>query len=367
MFTKRFLLSLFLILALLSGCSQPPAETAPEPAPATTMPEPPPAAEIPTEVPTLEPTAEPTATAEPEKFVIGMMTIASHPSLDAVRQGVKDALAEAGFEVGKNLEIIEGNAEGDMATLSVIAQQFIDEKVTLIVATSTPAMQAAFNATQDLQGPPVFFNAVSNPYAAGIATTPEDHPAWVIGNQLLDPVKEAMALILQLRPDVASIGAIYNPAEANSVYLIDLAQKEADAAGITLEVASVGNTNEVQAAAEALVGRGVQAVLAISDNTLNSAFEPVVQIANDNDILLVGTSASQPPRGAAASYGINPYEEGMDSGRLIAAYLKGEVDIAATPIMIQDAILLTLNPAAALEQGAEIPADLLEKADKVIE
>lgn len=363
MFTKRFLLSLFLILTLLTACAQAPAETAPEPAAATTMPEPPPAAEVPTEVPTLEPTA----TAEPEKIVIGMMTIASHPSLDAVRQGVKDALAEAGFEVGKNIEIIEGNAEGDMATLSVIAQQFIDEKVTLIVATSTPAMQAAYNLTKDLQGPPVFFNAVSNPYAAGIATTPEDHPAWVIGNQLLDPVAQAMALILELRPETTSIGAIYNPAEANSVYLIDLAQKEADAAGITLELASVGNTNEVQAAAEALVARGVQAFLAISDNTLNSAFEPVVQIANDNDILLVGTSASQPPRGAAASYGINPYEEGLDSGRLIAAYLNGEVDIAATPIMIQDALLLTVNPAAALEQGAEIPQELRDKADKVVE
>ena len=64
-----------------------------------------------------------------EKVVIGMMTIVSHPSLDAIQQGSKDALAEAGFVEGENIEILEGNAEGDMATLSTIAQQFVDEGV----------------------------------------------------------------------------------------------------------------------------------------------------------------------------------------------------------------------------------------------
>lgn len=38
---------------------------------------------------------------------IGMMTIVSHPSLDAIQQGVIDALSEAGFEDGENIEIIK--------------------------------------------------------------------------------------------------------------------------------------------------------------------------------------------------------------------------------------------------------------------
>ena len=48
-------------------------------------------------------------------------------------------------------------------------------------------------------------------------------------------------------------------------------------------------------------------------------------------------------------------------------YLKGELDIAAAEIQIQDSVLLTVNPKAAMEQGVEIPQELVDQADKVIE
>lgn len=307
------------------------------------------------------------AAEEEEVVTVGMMTMVSHPSLDAISQGVKDKLAEAGYVVGENLELIEGNAEGDIATLSTIVQQFIDADVDLIVATTTPALQAAYNATKETGSPPIIFNGVSNPYAAGIANAPNDHPAWVLGNQLLDPVKEAMDLIILIKPGASVIGLIYNPAEANAVYLVELAQKEADARGLKLELATVSNSSEVQTAAEALASRNLDAYLAISDNTVTSGFEALVQVANDNDILVVGTSASMPPRGAAASYGIDPYQEGLDSGQLVVDYLKGDLDLAKTEIQIQDAVLLTVNPAAAQEQGVTLSDEIVEKADNVIE
>jgi putative tryptophan/tyrosine transport system substrate-binding protein len=305
------------------------------------------------------------APAREEKVVIGMMTMVSHPSLDKIQQGVKDRLNEAGYIQGENLVLIEGNAEGDMATLSTIAQQFIDEGVDLIVATTTPAAQAAYNVTKDAGGPPIIYNGVSNPYISGLANAPDDHPDWMIGNQLLDPVEESMALIKELAPDVQSIGLIYNTAEANSVYLLGVAQDTADKMGLTLEVGSISNSNEIQTAAEAMVARGIDAFLAISDNTLTSGFEALVQVANDNDLPIIGTSASMPPMGAAASYGVNPYQEGLDSGDMVVRFLKGEFDIANATIQIQKSLLLSVNPAAAIEQGFELSQDLMDKADNV--
>lgn len=305
--------------------------------------------------------------AKSEKVVVGMVTIVSHPSLDQIQQGVKDRLAEAGYVAGDNLEIIEGNAEGDMATLSTILQQFIDQEVDLIVATTTPALQAAFNATKDSGGPPIIFNGVSNPYTAGVANAPDDHPAWVLGNQLLDPVADTMSLISELVPELKKIGLIYNPAEANAVYLVDIAKAEAEKMGITLELASISNSSEIQTAAEALVAQDIDAFLAVNDNTVTSGFEALVKTANENDIPLFGTSASMPPMGATASYGINPYQEGLDSGDLVVSFLKGELDLAKASIEIQDAVLLTLNRKAAAEQGVELPQSLIDNADKIVE
>jgi putative tryptophan/tyrosine transport system substrate-binding protein len=312
-------------------------------------------------------TAVPAAQEPPEKFVIGMMTLVSHPSLDAVQQGVRDKLAEAGFVEGENIEIIAANAEGDIATLSTIVQQFIDEDVDLIVATTTPAAQAAYNATKDAGGPPIIFNAVSNPYIAGLATAPDDHPAWILGNQLLDPVAEAMGLLKEIVPDAAIVGIVYNPAEANSSFLVEMAQEKAGEMGLTLELATVSNSSEVQTAAESLLSRDIDGFLAVSDNTLSSAFEALAQVANDNDLPIIGTSASYPGLGATASYGVNPYEEGLDSGQLVVDFLNGRLDIATATIAIQDAVLLTLNPAAAAEQGVELPSALRDRADKIIE
>ena len=303
----------------------------------------------------------------PEQVTIGMMTITSHPSLDAIQQGVIDQLAEAGYVDGENLVLIRGNAEGDMATLSTIVQQFIDEDVDLIVATTTPALQAAYNATQDAQGPPVFFNGVSNPYTAGVANAPDDHPSWVIGNQLLDPVEDTMKLIAELIPAVKTVGLVYNPAEANAVYLVEVAQTVADDMGVILETAAVSNSSEIQTAAESLVARDIDAFLAVNDNTVTSGFEALVKTANDNSIPLFGTSASMPKLGATASYGIDPYQEGLDSGSIVVQYLNGDFDIATATIQIQDAVLLTLNPGAASAQGLTLPQTMVDSADTVIE
>lgn len=360
-FTKKsgaagfFTVTLLAILLLMVACqAQPePAENDQEAAPPTTAPG------VVEEAETEAPAAD--------AAVIGLVTLVSHPSLDAIKQGVKDQLAAQGYVEGDNITIIEGNAEGDIASLSTIIQQFLDQDVDLIVATTTPALQAAYNLTMDSGGPPLFFNGISNPYQAGVATAPDDHPDWVIGNQLLDPVADAVELMMEVLPDIKTVGLVYNPAEANSAYLVEIAESAASEMGLLLELAPVSNSSEIQTAAESLIARDIEAYLAINDNTLTSGFEALVQVANENDVPVFGTSAAMPGLGAALSYGVNPYQEGLDSGQMVADYLSGELDIATATIEIQDAVLLIVNPAAAAEQGIDLPPALVERADTVIE
>lgn len=235
--------------------------------------------------------------------VVGLMKLVSHPALDAEQQGVKDALAAAGFVDGETVILQEANAEGDIPTLTTIAQKFVDDGVALIVTTSTPALQAAFNATKDLAGPPIVFNAVTSPYAAGIATAADDHPAWVIGIQALAPVEDALALIPQLMPDIKTVGYIYNPSEANSVVNTEIAVPAAEALGLTLEVTQISNSSEVQTAAEALAARGVQAFFVSTDSTVVASLEALIKVANDNDLPLFANDPASAQRGAAVEIG----------------------------------------------------------------
>lgn len=367
---RRFLFIVIIALLVLStGCAPAPVQTpaAPQPEPTQAPVEPTQAPPEPTKPP--EPTqAPPEPTMVPEKpLVIGMATITSHPSLDQIAQGVKDSLAKGGFIDGENIKIIEGNAQGDMATMNTIVQGFIDENVDLIVAITTPAAQTAYNLTKDAGGPPVIYSGISNPYAAGLAEAPDKHPAWMYGNQLMDPLEPTLKLILEVVPTAKKIGMVYNPAEANSAYLVEAATTAAEKMGLELVTATVSNSNEISTAAESLVGQDVDAFMAINDNTVISGLEAWVKVAIDNKIPLLGTSASMPGLGAVASYGVNPYQEGLDTGDYVVQVLKDELDLATALIQIQDAVLLTLNLAAAEKQGVTLPQALVERADKLIE
>lgn len=363
---KAYAIAIVLML-FATACAAP---AAPAPAAGDT------AAAAPTEAPaeeaaaeeaTEEPAEEEAAATEEDIPVVGFMKIVSHPALDAEQQGVKDALAEAGFIEGETVRFLEGNAEGDIATLTTIAQQFVDEGVDLIIATSTPALQAAFNVTQDFQAPPIVFNAVTSPYAAGIAAAPDDHPSWVIGIQALGPIADALGLIPAMLPDVTTVGYIYNPAEANSVVNTEIAEPAAAELGLTFEIATISNSSEVQTAAEALVARGVQAFFISTDSTVVSGLEALIKVANDNDIPLFANDPASAERGAAVALGLDYYQDGLDTGALAVGILKGELDIAATPIVEQLAGSLAVNLAAATEQGLEIPQEYIDQAATTFE
>ncbi len=347
----RFIL-LSILVVLLTAC------VAPMPA----------APAAPAESGSTETVATDAAAEEPADLpVVGLMKLVSHPALDAEQQGVVDALAAAGFVDGETVILQFANAEGDIATLSTIAQKYVDDEVDLIVATSTPALQAAFNATKDLEGPPIVFNAITSPYAAGIANAPDDHPSWIIGIQALAPVEDALTLVTEVLPEVTTVGYIYNPAEANSVVNTELAVPTAESLGLTLEIATVSNSSEVQTAAEALISRGVEAFFVSTDSTVVSGLEALIKVANDNDIPLFANDPSSAQRGAAVALGLDYYQDGLDTGALAVGILNGSLDIAATPIERQRKGSLAINTTSAADQGLELSAEFLERADATFE
>jgi len=295
------------------------------------------------------------------QFTIGMMQITTHPALDAGREGALKALADNGFAEGENLTVLAQNAEGDIATLSTIAQSFVDEGVDLIVATSTPAGQAAFSAVQDLESPPVVFNVVTDPFAAGLATTPDDHPAWITGAQALPPVEQAMTTMLEIMPDAQTVGIIWNPAEKNSEVATQIARDVSDQLGIELVEANISDSSEIQTAAESLVAQGIDAFFISTDSTVVAGFEALAKVANENAIPLFANDPASAARGAAAAVGVDYFQNGYDSGVMAARILKGE-SAGDIPVETRASGILHINYDAAEAQGVTFPAEIEAEA-----
>lgn len=293
---------------------------------------------------------------------VAVTAIVEHPALDAVRDGVKDSLAAAGYKDGENLKFIYQSAQGNPATAAQIARQFAGEAPDVIVPISTPSAQAVVSATRDI---PVVFTAVSDPLGAQLVKDVEKPGRNVTGLSDMSPVAEHVALIREILPEAKTIGYLYNSGEANSVSLLSVLKTEAEKAGIRIVESAATKSADVQGAARALVGR-VDAIYVPTDNTIISALEGAVAVAEEGKLPLFTADTDSVGRGSLAALGFNYYDVGKQTGDVVVRILKGEKP-GDIPVKVAAGTDLVVNKAAAAKMGVVVPETVLNRATKIIE
>ncbi|AHA98691.1 MULTISPECIES: ABC transporter substrate-binding protein [Brucella] len=301
-------------------------------------------------------------TAQAKDVTVAVTAIVEHPALDAARDGVKDALAEAGYKEGENLKFIYQSAQGNPATAAQIARQFVGEGPDVIVPISTPSAQAVVSATRDI---PVVFTAVSDPVGAQLVKDLKKPGGNVTGLSDMSPVVEHIKLIKEVMPNIKKLGYLYNSGETNSVSLLAALKEAAAAEGIEIVESAATKSAEVQGAARALVGRA-DAMYVPTDNTIVSAFESAVGVAEESKLPLFTADTDSVKRGALAALGFNYYDVGKQTGAIVVKILKGEKpgDIA---VDIAKGTDLVINLGAAKKMGVEFPQAVIDRATSKID
>ncbi len=291
---------------------------------------------------------------------IGVLQFASHPALDAARDGFIDFLAQAGFKDGGKAKLDLQNAQRDMSVARTIAKKFVGDDKDLIYTIATPASQAAVKETQSI---PIIFNAVTDPVKAGLVKAVESSGNNVTGVSDLIPVKTQIELLLKIVPKVKKLGIIYNAGEDNSRVLVEMTKGVAKELKLDLVDATVTNSGEVFAATQTLVGR-VDGIYVIQDNTVVSALESVVKVANKNMIPVLVPGTPSVERGGLATVGTNYFNLGRMAGEQAVRIIKGGKP-SEIPVAFAKDFDIFLNQKTADEIGIKFPEDLLKKAKKV--
>lgn len=292
---------------------------------------------------------------------LGIIQIAEHPSLDQARKGFLDVLRENGYKEGENLIVDYQNAQGDIPTANTIAQKFVSDRVDMVLAIATPAAQAMAAATKEI---PILITAVTDPVAAELVQSMERPGTNVTGTTDMNPVKEQLDLFGRLKPGIKRVGVLYNSSETNSVVQVNLARSVAPELGLTLVEKVVTNSSEVRQAAESLVNQ-VDGIYVPTDNTVVSALPSVISVCEEHDIPLIVGEADSVERGGLATYGIDYYKLGRQTGEMALKILKEGAKPAEMPVESQKEYTLTINLKAAQAMGVEVPEDLLAKAQVI--
>lgn len=299
---------------------------------------------------------------------IGITQIVEHPALNDVRDAVIEKVTEAGYERGEDVVFLLKNAQGDMTNATSIAQSFKSEGVDYVVAIATPTAIAAAQKIDDI---PIIVSAVTNLVEAGLVESfdayknPENN-GNITGISDQVPVKSQFELIKKMVPDVQKVGTIYNPGEANAVFLNKLARDATKEMGLKLIEATATNTAAVSAAAQSLQGR-VDAVWISTDNTVVSALPVVSQITKKEEVPLVVADSTSVFEGSLAGYGFDYYVHGLRAGDILLEVMNGtppnEVSIQ---IMKPEDLKLSLNLDYARQIDYKFPEEIFKQASELV-
>ena len=281
---------------------------------------------------------------------IGIVQLVEHDALDAANRGITDALKERGV----TMEIDRQNAQADQSNLRNIAQRFVSHNYPLIFAIATPAAQTVANATSTT---PIVATAVTDFAVAKLVKDNNKPGTNVTGSSDMNPIAAQTELLLKLVPNAKTVGTIYNSSEINSQLQIDILRKELEKYGVALAEATISSVNDIQQAAQSLVGK-VDVMYVPTDNVVASSMPTLYRVTQAAKLAVVAGEAGMVRSGATATVAVDYYNLGKIAGNMGADILEGKAKPQDMPIRYQTEFNVVLNEPIVKELGLTVPEDV---------
>lgn len=296
-----------------------------------------------------------------DQFVIGISQWNDNPDIVRIIQGFKNALAKKGFIEGKNITYIVKNPEGKIENQIAIIQYFLDKKVNLIFAATTPGALVAKSMTDSI---PIVFADVLYPVQAGLVESLKSSGNNLVGlrNYLSPP--EQFNMFEKLYPNLKKVGFVHRKGDPDSELLFQEFQAMLRKRNIDLiDVAAVDIPDLQQK-----IGATHYDALYIACDSLmqNKGLDVVTQYSVQQKIPIFACNKDAVLHGALISYSADMYTLGELSGDKAALILRG-----AEPAWLDTDSptygYLILNKDTAETLGVKIPDKMIEDANYIAE
>ena len=296
---------------------------------------------------------------EGSRPVIGFAVVSSAAPLEEARDGFFRALADSGF-IPDSVKIIERNAQGDIATLMLIMNEFKQRDVDYVATLASVTTQAAIRV---ISSQPIVFGAVANPYIIGAGTSATEHRPNITGANIPLPVDSAFVLAHEVWPDVKTWGTLYDPADPFAEYYLEMGRETAKHLGVGFITVACTSPGDIAPGIQALKAKGAGGIMQIPSVMIGGGYAAVVKTASQLRVPLVSSNTGY--SGVPLSLGLSFYANGYDAGNLLIRVMRGE-NPGNIPFQAASKRVLIVDLDAAREFGLTIPDALVARADSVI-
>ena len=286
-------------------------------------------------------------------YTIGICQLVTHDALDAATQGFKDALTE---KLGADKVVFDfQNAANDINACPTIMNNFVTKKVDLIMANATPALQAAYSATNSI---PILGTSVTEyGVALGIENFTGTVGSNVSGTSDLAPLDQQAAMITELFPDTKTVGILYCNAEPNSKYQVDVITAELAKKNVTVKPFAFSDSNDVASVTTAACADS-DVLYIPTDNTAATCKDTIGNIVLTAKKPVITGEQGICVGCGVATLSISYYDLGYKTGEMAAEILQGG-DITKMAIEYAPATKM-YNKAMADALGVTIPEGYTE-------
>ena len=296
---------------------------------------------------------------------IGLLSSHTAGETSAWHQAFRKGLAERGWVEGKNISIEYRYADGNSSRAPELAADLVRLHVDVIVASVTPDVFAAHQATKTI---PIVMVAAGDPVALGLIKSLARPGGNVTG---LAPMSTAVSgkrleLLAEAVPKVARIGVLRNPDNRGGDEQWAELQDPAKRLGVQLLPLEVRALAEVPKAFEDAARQRAGALFLLPDPVITPQMKRIAELAAKHRLPSIFHIAEFADAGGLMSYG----SDRADMFRRAAIYvdkLLNGAKPADLPVEQPTTFELVVNMRTAKALGIVIPQTILIRANRVIE
>jgi putative tryptophan/tyrosine transport system substrate-binding protein len=286
---------------------------------------------------------------------------ASSPLFDAFRLGLRDL----GYEEGKNISIERLSAEGRLDRMPALVNEFVQQKVDVIVSANNVGIRAAKEATKTI---PIVMISSIDPVAAGYVESFAHPGGNITGLAWLnrDISAKRIELLKELLPKLSRVGILWDaegpgPAVAFKEYT-------AAARAFKLDLHSLevrGPTPDFHGAFRLGKTARLDALIVVTNPLMGQHARQVFELAMKNRLPSMVEEGQYVYAGGLMSYGASLADLYRRAAGYVVEILKG-----AKPrdlqVKLAEKFEIFINLKTSEQLGIVVPQHVLVQADKVI-
>lgn len=273
----------------------------------------------------------------------------------------QDGLRELGYRDGQNIAIVLRSAEGNLARLAPLAVELVGLGIDILVASETPAVEAAKRATTDI---PIVMAPAGDPVGSGLIASLSRPGGNITGlsNATAEAAGKSVDLLREAVPSASRFAALCSSTNIFTRSFLEQVQSAGRTLGVEIVPVAIAGNQELDAAFATMAADRFSAVIVQPSLPVERA----AALAATHRLPAASATRQFADAGGLLSYNGRQDDSYRRAADFVDRIIKGGKP-ADLPVMQPTKFELVINLKTAAALGLRMPTTLLARADDLLE